>query len=76
MKTLLVTCLYLYIGLAVYFSFANSLWIPNTNDLAVAFVVGLLLDIFVIDTICAMVNSLFGSEEKHHVVGNVSPMRE
>jgi len=73
MKTLLISLLYLYVALGVYFSFDNSFYIPDTNLLAAAFIVGLILDVLIIDTICAMVTSLFAKKDVGQVVGNTSP---
>lgn len=73
MKTIVVSCLYLYLALGIYFAFDNAFLIPDTNQIATAFVVGLVLDVFVIDTICAFVHSLVGGSDRH-VVGDKSPV--
>lgn len=63
MKFFAASCLYIYLALAIYYTFTNAYLIPVTGVLGAAFAVGIVLDIFVIDTICALVSSLFGKND-------------
>lgn len=59
MKIILLSLVYLYIGLGIYFTFDNARFIPDTSLIAAAFIVGLALDVLLIDTAYGMLTSLF-----------------
>lgn len=69
-----MSLVYLYMGLGIYFSFANSFHIAQTSLIGGAYVVGLVLDTIIIDTTCALVASLFaGKNSDRQALGNISP---
>lgn len=68
-----MSLVYLYMGLGIYFSFDNSFYITQTSLIGGAYVVGLVLDCFIIDTTCALVASLFAGKNDRQALGDASP---
>jgi len=73
MKLVLLAATYLYMAIGIYFSFDNASYIPHTKEIAASFVAGLLIDIVVIDTVYAMITSLFGKSDVRLPSEDVSP---
>lgn len=63
-KMFTLSLVYLYIILAVYFSFVNATQIASSSSLAVPFVVAFFLDILIFDTIMAFVTSKCRKQEE------------
>lgn len=59
MHLITLSLLYIYMGLAIYYSFDNAKFIPATSKLAGAYIAGLVLDILVIDTTIGMYAASF-----------------
>lgn len=74
MKLFVTACLYIYLGCAIYYTFDNGFYIADTNKIAAAFVVALILDVIIIDTICAFIHSIFGKNDNKEALGNTSPI--
>jgi len=60
MKTILLALVYVYMGLGVYYTFANASFIADTSKIAAAYVIALAADVVVIDSLCAILASLCG----------------
>jgi len=58
-KLTVLSCIYLYIGLSIFFTFDNAKYIPETSYIAASFIVGLILDVIIIDTAIGMICSFF-----------------
>lgn len=64
---------YLYMALGIYFSFDNARYISNTGVVGEAFIAAFILDIVIIDTVFAMIFSMFGKSDVRLPSEDVSP---
>ena len=71
-KFVLISLVYVYMALGIYFSFDNALYIPDSKLIAGAFIAALILDVCVVDSIYALAQSLFDKKD-HSRIGEKSP---
>lgn len=73
MKTVMLSIVYLYMALGIYFSFDNASYIPSTAMVGESFIAAFILDIVLIDTAFALLCSLFGKSDVRLPSEDVSP---
>lgn len=73
MKIVVLCTVYLYMALGIYFSFDNASYIPSTGIVGEAFIAAFILDIVIIDTVFALITSMFGKSDVRLPSEDVSP---